>query len=79
MQFALLNTRVRRHSYHYKTMDRTPLDYASSVWSSYKKKNVDKIEGIKQRVTKQLPALKDMSYPERQKTSTILMATTTMK
>lgn len=51
----------------YKTMVRTHLDYASSVWSPYKKKDIDKIEGVQRRVTKQLPGLKDMSYPERLK------------
>ncbi|XP_063427535.1 uncharacterized protein LOC134711037 [Mytilus trossulus] len=51
----------------YKTMVRTHLDYASSVWSPYKKKDIDKLEGVQRRVTKQLPGLKDMSYPERLK------------
>ena len=52
----------------YKTLVRTHLDYASSVWSPYKKKKVtDKIEGVQRRVTKQLPGLKDLSYPERLK------------
>ena len=48
-------------------MVRTHLDYVSSVWSPYKKKDIDKIESVQRRVTKQLPGLKDMSYPERLK------------
>ena len=48
-------------------MVRTHLDYASSVWSPYKKNDIDKIKGVQRRVTKQLPGLKDTSYPERLK------------
>ena len=36
----------------YKTLVRTHLDYASSVWAPYKKKYIDKIESVQKRATK---------------------------
>ena len=39
----------------YKTLVRTHLDYASSVWAPYKKKYIDKIESVQKRATKQIP------------------------
>ena len=51
----------------YKMMVRTHLDYASSVWSPYKIKHIEMIENVQRRCTRQLPYLKDLSYPERLK------------
>ena len=51
----------------YKTLVRTPLDYANSVWAPFKIKHIDLIENVQRRATKQLPGMKDMSYPERLK------------
>ena len=51
----------------YKTMVRTHLDYASSVWSPYKIKHIEMIENVQRRCTRKLPYLKDLSYPERPK------------
>ena len=48
----------------YKTMVRSHLDYASSVWSPYTKKHVGMI-GVQRRATKQLPGLSEMSYQEK--------------
>ena len=48
----------------YKTMVRSHLDYASSVWSPYTKKHVGMI-GVQRRATNQLPGLSEMSYQER--------------
>ena len=48
----------------YKTMVRSHLDYASSVWSPYTKKHVGMI-GVQRRATKQLPGLSEMPYQER--------------
>ena len=47
----------------YKTMVRSHLDYASSVWSPYTKKQG--MIGVQRRATKQLPGLSEMSYQER--------------
>jgi hypothetical protein len=46
---------------------RTHLDYASSVWTPYKKKYIDKIESVQKRTTKQIPGFHNLSYPERLK------------
>ena len=41
----------------YKTLVRTHLEYANSVWAPYKKKHIDKIECVQKRATKQIPGL----------------------
>ena len=43
------------------------LQYASSVWSPSKIKDIDSIENVQRRATKMLPKLKDKSYEERLK------------
>ena len=49
----------------YKSMVRSHLDYANSVWAPYKKGIVDQIESVQKRATKQIPALRNLSYKER--------------
>ena len=49
----------------YKALVRTHLDYASSVYSPNKMKHIDTIESVQRRATKQLPGMKDLTYPER--------------
>jgi len=51
----------------YKTLVRTHLDYASTVWAPYKKKYIDKIESMQKRATKQIPGFKNLSCHERLK------------
>ena len=41
------------------------LDYASSVWVPYKVKDIEMIENVQRRHTKQLPYLKDLPYEDR--------------
>jgi hypothetical protein len=48
----------------YKTMVRTQLDYASSV-GHHIKRNIDMIENVQKRATKQIPGMKNLSYEER--------------
>lgn len=49
----------------YKALVRPHLEYASSVWSPYLKKDIDAIENVQRRATKMLHKLKDKSYEER--------------
>ncbi len=52
----------------YQSMVRVHLDYVSSVWAPYKKKDVKLLEQVQRRATKQVPGLSNMSYPDRLKT-----------
>jgi len=45
-----------------KTLVRSHLDYASSVWSPYKQKRIDTLENVQRRATRQLPTLAKLSY-----------------
>ena len=49
----------------YKALVRTHLEYASSVWAPYKKGQIDRIEAVQRRATKQISGLCDLSYTER--------------
>jgi hypothetical protein len=51
----------------YKTLVRTNLEFASSVWHPYKIKHIDMTENVQRRATKQLPGFKELSYSERLK------------
>ena len=41
------------------------IDPSSGIWSPFKQKHKDAIERVQRRATKQLPGMKDLSYPER--------------
>lgn len=49
----------------YKCLVRSQLDYACPVWSPYRSKHIDMIEGVQRRATKCLPGMKHLSYSER--------------
>ena len=51
----------------YKTLVRTQLEYANSVWAPYRSKHIEAIENVQRRATKQLPGMKNLSYSERLK------------
>ncbi len=49
----------------YKSLVRVHLDFASAVWAPYKVKHIEKLESAQHRITKQLPGMSELSYPER--------------
>ncbi len=49
----------------YKSLVRVHLDFASTVWAPHKIKHVEQLESVQRRITKQLPGMRDLSYPER--------------
>ena len=48
-------------------MVRSHLDYCSSVWSPYIKKDIEALEKVQKRATKILPQLKHVNYSDRLK------------
>jgi len=51
----------------YKSMVRSHLDYCCSVWASYKKGDIEALEKVQKRVTKLVPSLRHLPYPDRLK------------
>jgi hypothetical protein len=51
----------------FKALVRPHFEYASSVWSPYKKKNIEAIENVQKRATRMLPQMKNLNYQERLK------------
>ena len=51
----------------YKSMIRSHLEYAQTVWSPYKQKHVEALEAVQRRATKILPCMKKLSYSDRLK------------
>jgi ribonuclease P/MRP protein subunit RPP40 len=51
----------------YKAMVRSHLDYCSSVWAPYKKKDIDALERVQKRATKLIKGFNKLTYYERLK------------
>ena len=51
----------------YKTLVRSHIDYANTVWTPHKVKEIERLEGVQRRATKQLPGFKELTYEERLK------------
>ncbi len=49
----------------YKSLVRTHLDFASSVWKPTKVKHIEMLESVQRRATKQLPGYGHLSYADR--------------
>ncbi len=48
----------------YKSPIRMHLEFSNAVWHPNKVKHIEQIESVQRRATKQLPDMKDLSYPE---------------
>ena len=53
--------------YLFQSLVRPNLEYAAAVWSPYTKKDIELIENVQRRATKQVPSLKKLSYTNRLK------------
>ena len=53
--------------YLYKALVRHHLEYSHAVWSPYMQYNIDLVEKVQRRATKQVPSLKDLEYENRLK------------
>ena len=51
----------------YKNMVRSQLDYCSSVWSPYRKCDIEALEKVQKKATKILPQVKNLKYEDRLK------------
>ena len=63
--FTYLNE--HHFKYLFQALVRPHLEYVTAVWSPYKQHDIDSIENVQRRATKQRPSLKDMEYPDRLK------------
>ena len=48
--------------YLFQALVRPNLEYAAAVWSPYTKNDIESIENVPRRATKQVPLLKQLSY-----------------
>jgi hypothetical protein len=63
-----LTAYLNEHNFKYlfQALVRPHLEYAAAVWSPYEQHDIDSIENVQRRVTKQIPSLKgkqDSSAP----------------
>ncbi len=51
----------------FQALVRPNLEYAEAVWSPYLKKDIESLENVQRRATKQVPSLANLDYTERLK------------
>ena len=51
----------------YESMVRSHLDYCCTVWSPYRKGDIEALEKVQKRATKTIPALKNLPYKDHLK------------
>ena len=49
----------------YKGLVRNAMEYGGAVWSPYKMKDIEKVEGVQRRATSSIPGMRKMTYEER--------------
>ena len=49
----------------YKALVRPHLEYGACVWNPYLQKDINELENVQRRATKQIPGMKDLSYENR--------------
>ena len=58
---------IESFKYLFIALVRPHLEYAAAVWNPHTKQDTEDIENVQRRATRQIPALKNMSYTERLK------------
>ena len=59
----------------FQALVRLNLEYVAAVWSPYTKKDIELIENVQRRATKQVPSLKQSSYTDRDRLTKLKMQT----
>ena len=54
--------------YLFQALVRPHIEYAETFWSPFKVGDIEKIENVQRRATKQVPTLKKMEYNETKET-----------
>ena len=65
MRRSFVHLDTRTFSLLFKSLIRPRVEYASSVLSPYKKKDIEIVENVQRRATRMLPQMKDLNYEER--------------
>jgi ribonuclease P/MRP protein subunit RPP40 len=59
----------------FKGLVRPLLEYAQAAWQPYKVKDIETLENVQRRATKQVQGIRDLSYPDRLRTLSLTTLT----